>query len=179
MYAPLINRAVGQMPATQVGNVHSNALGSAARFNSGKPDIGLIPLGIIASTFYSPDMSLKFRMLFDALRHTGTFQMGGDPQSLKTAMNSLGNDFDEAARVFEYGKHKYAAWNWAKGQSWSIPIACIGRHALKIFNGEEVDQESGFKHTGHIMCNLIMLDWFVEHYPEGDDRYKGTTDDTK
>jgi len=30
---------------------------------------------------------------------------------------------EDEARVWMYGKQKYAAWNWAKGMEWSIPLA--------------------------------------------------------
>jgi len=57
-----------------------------------------------------------------------------------------------------------------KGMKWSVPIACALRHELAIRLGEENDPESGLPHRGHIACNLIMLMYYVENYPEGDDR---------
>jgi hypothetical protein len=76
--------------------------------------------------------------------------------------------------VFHYGSEKYAAWNWAKGMDWSVPIACAARHlyALHIsgYSGAELDSESGLPHLGHAMCNFVMLHWYEIHYPDGDDR---------
>lgn len=77
---------------------------------------------------------------------------------------------EDCARVFGYGREKYAAWNWAKGMDWSIPYACLLRHMAAWFNGEDNDPESGLPHLGHAMCNLVMLSTFARTYPEGDDR---------
>jgi len=107
-----------------VGDVNSDAKGSGARFNTGKPDFSLIPLCTL----------------------------------------------EDEARVWEYGKRKYAAWNWAKGQDWSIPFACLQRHLAAWQRGEELDPESGLPHLAHAACNLRMLTLFSKTYQEGDDR---------
>ena len=77
---------------------------------------------------------------------------------------------EDEARVWEYGKRKYAAWNWAKGMDWSVPFACAMRHLSAWQRGEELDRESGLPHLAHAMCNLRMLTLFAVTYPEGDDR---------
>jgi hypothetical protein len=79
---------------------------------------------------------------------------------------------EDEARVWMYGKQKYAAWNWAKGMDWSIPLACALRHLSAWQRGEENDQESGLPHLAHAMCNLRMLTLYSKKYPEGDDRPK-------
>jgi hypothetical protein len=107
-----------------IGDVNSEAKGSGARFNGGKPDMSLIPLCTM----------------------------------------------EDEARVWMYGKNKYAAWNWAKGMPWSVPLACLLRHLGAWQRGEEVDLESGLPHLAHAMCNLRMLTLYAKTYPEGDDR---------
>jgi hypothetical protein len=77
---------------------------------------------------------------------------------------------EDEARVWAYGKRKYAAWNWAKGMDWSIPMACLMRHLAAWQRGEECDPESGLPHLAHAMCNLRMLTLYAKTYPEGDDR---------
>lgn len=77
---------------------------------------------------------------------------------------------EDEARVWAYGKKKYAAWNWAKGMDWSIPFACLQRHLAAWQRGEELDQESGLPHLAHAMCNLRMLTLYSKTYVEGDDR---------
>lgn len=79
---------------------------------------------------------------------------------------------EDEARVWMYGKAKYAAWNWAKGMDWSVPFACLQRHMAAWQRGEENDPESGLPHLAHAMCNLRMLTLFSRTYPEGDDRPK-------
>jgi len=154
-----------------VGDINSTEKGSGARFNTGKPDMSLIPLEILAGSYvYSWENSSD---LDKAVGLVGVFQMGGESLYLYEALDHLKDHFPDCAKVFEYGKKKYAAWNWAKGMAWSIPIACIGRHYLAIKNGQEIDEESGHSHIGHILCNIVMLCWYFEHYEEGDDRFKG------
>lgn len=77
---------------------------------------------------------------------------------------------EDEARVWAYGKRKYASWNWAKGMDWSIPMACLMRHLAAWQRGEECDHESGLPHLAHAMCNLRMLTLYAKTYPEGDDR---------
>jgi len=156
-----------------VGDIHSNEKGSGARYNAGKPDMSLIPLCYLVDIF-RPVETLRVQPDF-AVLSTGKFQMGGTKEDLLEALQSLSGYVEECARVFEYGKKKYAAWNWAKGMAWSIPIACIGRHYLKIIEGEAADAESGLAHEAHMMCNIVMLLWYIDNYPEGDDRYLPAT----
>lgn len=66
----------------------------------------------------------------------------------------------DTARVLEFGANKYHAWNWARGIGYSSVIGCIKRHLAAIERGEDIDPESGFRHTGHLICNLL----FLEHY---------------
>lgn len=80
---------------------------------------------------------------------------------------------EDEARVWEHGKKKYAAWNWAKGMPWSVPFACIQRHLAAWQRGEDLDPESGLPHMAHVACNVRMLSLYAKVYPEGDDRPKG------
>jgi len=80
---------------------------------------------------------------------------------------------EEVVRVWEYGAKKYAAWNWAKGMAWSVPYACMIRHLYAWWwEGERNDQESGYSHLAHVVCNVMMLMHFETKYQEGDDRPK-------
>ena len=109
-----------------VGDVKSDAKGSGARYNDGKPDFSLIPLVTL----------------------------------------------EDEARVWMYGREKYAAWNWAKGMDWSVPLACALRHLAAFQRGEDLDPESGQTHLAHAMCNLRMLTLYTKTHLEGDDRPK-------
>ena len=159
-----------------VGDLSSTVAGSGARFNGGKPPLELIPARVISGYLRWRENSLRPPLLAPDWQHVlsriGEFQMGGDLAELHTAAYWCGADWAAAARVFDYGRrHKYAAWNWAKGMAWSIPIGCAMRHAMALSSGEIDDPESGESHAGHIMCNLIMLMWYLFRYPAGDDRF--------
>lgn len=153
-----------------VGDVNSDARGSGARYNDGKVPLHLIPLTIIADSFDEKLCSDVQHDAQGALGALGWFQTTGDVRDgLDVALNELASYWTAAARVFDYGRKKYAEWNWAKGMAWSIPLACAARHALAILEGEETDPESGLPHVGHLLCNLVMLRTFVTTYPEGND----------
>lgn len=149
-----------------VGDIKSTERGSGARYNDGKLDVGQIPFKVLGDLIGS--------CLLDDLgsfeeRDAGT----SDYNKLLCAFEHLGPDVEiimEAIEVFNYGEKKYARGNWMKGMKWSVPMACIARHELKIRSGQELDEESGLSHRGHIACNLIMLMYYLDHYPEGDDR---------
>jgi len=166
-----------------VGDLSSKAVGSAARFNASKPPLELIPGKIIAA--YEATMTQRPAgppsvgpRWGEALAYLGVFQMRQNidcAAPLMSALFALDHDrtlWADCARVFDYGREKYAAWNWAKGQAWSVPIGSALRHIVfGGMRGEDLDLESGLSHRGHVACNIVMLLWFINHYPEGDDRY--------
>jgi len=97
---------------------------------------------------------------------TGARYNDGKPDYSLIPMHLLA----DTARVFEYGSRKYAPYNWAKGMKWSVPYACLMRHAFAWWRGEQNDAESGLPHTAHMMCNLLMIVHYQHSYNEGDDR---------
>ena len=168
---------MGEEATKGVGDVNSDAKGSGARYNSGKTAYELLPLQLVLD--WLADLGADSdHPAHELLHHMGRWQAGEDDaldDALATVIDPrLGLPaFASAVRVFEYGRRKYAAWNWAKGMPWSVPLGCIVRHALAWIGGEVFDPESGEPHRGHILCNLIMLKLYAEMYPEGDDRPKG------
>lgn len=153
----------------QVGDVTSDARGSGARYNAGKPAMDLIPLRIIARSFAGFDRDYKASDVWSALMNLGSFQETGRVVHLDAALRGMGKSWEVCAQVFDYGCDKYAEWNWAKGMPWSVPLACGARHAIAILREEVDDKESQLPHRGHFMCNLVMLRQFVDTYPEGND----------
>lgn len=154
-----------------VGDVNSNARGTGARYNDGKPPVNLIPLSIIAGSFQAaafPHDSVRGRVR-RSLDMLGGFQETGDRDYLDCAIDEVRYYWTYCAEVFDYGRKKYAEWNWAKGMNWSVPLGCAGRHALRIFEGDLIDVESGLYHVGHYLANLVMLAHYVDNYPEGND----------
>lgn len=170
-------QTIGPAP-TDVGDVAGTTLGSAARFNAGKPDLSLIPGTIMAECagYASGPLTMPSVVWPMVLARLGDFQMREEGRdALLHVLQIMDNDgrmWADCARVFAYGKEKYSAWNWARGQAWSIPVASALRHIVfGTLQGEDLDPESGLPHRGHIACNVVMLLWFWEHFPQGDDRY--------
>lgn len=167
-----------------LGDLSSTAKGTAARFNKGKTAVELIPLWIPAATHLvvsgepprppvAPEGVYREELLREMLSLLSDFQVrqaGGEALLKILALLGMGT-WKDCADVFEYGRNKYAAWNWAKGFPWSSVIGCAGRHLLfGMMRGEALDPESGLPHRGHLACNLVMLLTFIETFPEGDDR---------
>jgi hypothetical protein len=153
------------VPIAHVGDINSNERGSGARYNGGKPAVELIPLRIIGEYYVS-----RGNELGEALVALGRFQEGAGSESLHDAIELVNAPWLECANGFDYGRNKYKAWNWTKGMPWSVPLACAGRHLLKMIMGEEIDHESGIQHAGLALCNITMLLTYTDTYPEGDDR---------
>jgi len=155
----------------QVGDITSDKKGSGARYNNGKPDYSLVVLSQLSQVLSNRGYKLEHAYLLDVLNSLAVFQETQDVSCLYEALNELGMDaIEESTHVFTYGKMKYAAFNWAKGANWSIPLACAVRHLLKIVrDGEEVDEESGRKHVGHIVANVMMMIHYTKYYKEGND----------
>lgn len=162
-----------------IGDINSREKGSGARYNSGKPAMELIPVWIVfkqennkynfATAAISTGRSPQIEEALHILYWLGLWQKNqGTIESVFDAFK--GDYWSDCAKVFDYGRNKYAAWNWAKGMAWSVPVACIVRHALAIIRGEENDPESGLPHRGHIACNVVMLAQYEMTYLEGDDR---------
>lgn len=161
-------------PGASVGDINSTVKGSGARFNAGKPPYDLVPLMAMAD-YYAMTNGDATDGYDGALAELGLFQardeeLKDDSTHLMYALMAVGDGWEECARVFEYGRKKYAAWNWAKGMAWSVPLACAIRHLTAMLRLEELDPESGLSHRGHYYCNIAMLYTFLDTYPEGDDR---------
>lgn len=63
--------------------------------------------------------------------------------------------------VLEYGANKYAPKNWQRGLDKMEILESLQRHVAKLFDGEDIDAESGLHHIGHIMCNAMFYSFFV------------------
>lgn len=153
-----------------VGDIMSAERGSGARFNDGKPALELLPLRVLADALRADRMDPGQAAALAALRELAAWQEDGSPTHLYAALAALGNPWNEIAAVLDYGRRKYAAWNWAKGMAWSICVGCAVRHLVKIIDGEPNDPESGMPHRAHVGCNVVFLATFQRTYPEGDDR---------
>lgn len=85
------------------------------------------------------------------------------------------DSLEEIVKVLEYGKIKYAAWNWASGEGFKYTrvFNATMRHLLAFMRGEDTDPESGLSHMSHVGCNILFFIYFIknkEKYSTCDDR---------
>jgi hypothetical protein len=176
---PVFESVQGQQPVfgldgtPAVGDLRSQAKGTGARYNAGKPPVELLLWAQVAQRYDGLDSEDP---AVCAMYWLGKFQETHDPTYLSEVLTELYKEDHftsqidtDTATVFGYGAKKYAAWNWAKGMPWSVPVGCIGRHLLAILWGEDNDKESGLPHRGHVGCNVMMLQHYAKHYTEGND----------
>jgi len=85
------------------------------------------------------------------------------------------DSIEEIAKVLEFGKLKYAAWNWTEGGGFKYTrvFNASMRHLLAFMRGEDKDPDSGLSHIAHLGCNVLFLLHFIlnkEKYNTCDDR---------
>ena len=74
------------------------------------------------------------------------------------------------ALAFDYGRHKYAAWNHTLPGSQTALADAAARHIWEWVTGVDVDPESGVHVLGHARACLSMLLTRIRLHPEWDDR---------
>lgn len=79
------------------------------------------------------------------------------------------------ARVLDFGRKKYASWNWRKGIAYSRLFDAGQRHLWAWSEGEDVDPETGISHLLHASCCLMFLYVMTLERQDLDDRYKRET----
>lgn len=62
-------------------------------------------------------------------------------------------------RVLEMGANKYARDNWKLSMTKTDILDSLQRHLACLMDGEQLDQESGLPHTGHIMANAMFYQY--------------------
>lgn len=163
----------GEQPAG-IGDLESTKVGTAARFNAGKPPLYLIPPAAMALLLRAPTEASVARGDWNAaMEYLNDWYVAREDWTicLPHAFDAFGCTLEDTAAVFDFGRRKYAAWNWLKGMPWSQPVASLLRHVNQMqAYGETHDSDSGLPHTGHIGCNLVMLMTYEMTYPAGDDR---------
>lgn len=81
----------------------------------------------------------------------------------------------EVGEILKFGAAKYAAYNWAKGMSYSRLIAASLRHIFAFNQGQDLDPETNRSHIAHALCCLLFLMEYEhrkEQFKQFDDRYK-------
>jgi hypothetical protein len=174
------------------GDVHSEVMGTAARASAGKPRFDLMPLGQLPALLNNAPALLEgdgAKLATDAmvLDILGQFQrdecsaavvlavcVSYAAKSMPEGVTML-DVLEPVCHVWEYGLHKYAEWNWAKGASWHIPTGCIVRHLNACMKDpDSMDEDSGYSHQAHMICNAMMLVHYEEYWnargPQADSR---------
>ncbi len=65
---------------------------------------------------------------------------------------------EEMVRVLMYGAKKYSADNWKRVPDAEARYrAAIQRHMVSIYQGEDMDPETGLPHLAHVMCSCMFL----------------------
>lgn len=82
------------------------------------------------------------------------------------------NALNLAAEVLEFGSKKYSRGNYKKGLPYTGVIDSLLRHVVKFLSGEDLDEETGKSHAGHILCNALILAEMTAIRPDMDDRSK-------
>ena len=69
-------------------------------------------------------------------------------------------------KVLEYGAQKYSPDNWKKGLPTKEVCESLLRHTFAYMSGEDIDKESGCEHLGHMMCNIMFLNYIMREKKE-------------
>ena len=162
----------GKTPDAAVGDVTSKKRGSGARYNTEKPRADLLDLSVVAASLTEVGDDVKGAMhCLEAFRRSG----GQDREELQCALDVVcaeggAESLFSAAAVLAHGSTKYAPGNWCKGMKWSVVFGCAARHAIKaLCSPDDTDAGSGQPHRAHLICNIMFLRHYYDHYPEGND----------
>ena len=73
-------------------------------------------------------------------------------------------------KILNYGCKKYGDRNWEKGIKWSRLFGAMMRHAWAMWDGEDIDKDSGLPHIDHIQACVHFLSHYRICRKEFDDR---------
>lgn len=147
--------------------------GQAMRANTGKPQ-----LSYLLSFKNGVEFAFSDSSHYESLVTLGTWYRGEESdRKLYNACSEILDQLDDRwplllCQVSEFGANKYARGNYLKGMNWSRILDSLLRHILQAAGGEELDQDSGLSHDGHIAWNVQYLLHCVECFPELDDRLR-------
>lgn len=65
-------------------------------------------------------------------------------------------------QVLEYGSLKYSPNDWKKGLPTNEIFESMMRHLVELQAGNELDEETGLHHTGHVLCNAMFLAYMYQ-----------------
>ncbi len=77
----------------------------------------------------------------------------------------------ELSAHYGVGGAKYSPYNYLKGFKWSLSFDACMRHLMAFWGGEDIDAETGSKHTAAAAWHCLNLMRLANTHPELDDRY--------
>lgn len=77
---------------------------------------------------------------------------------------------EELTKVLTFGANKYADRNWEKGMKWGRVYGSLMRHLWKWWSGHDKDEETGYSHLSHAICNIAFLITYEKRKVGEDDR---------
>jgi hypothetical protein len=102
-------------------------------------------------------------------------QVGLNQEDIKP--NLMLEAFVLMANVMEFGAKKYERNNWRKKPSHMCEsIDSLMRHLKALLVGDTLDEDSGIHHLGHVMCNIMFIDYHFTIYYETADVPKASAD---
>ena len=73
---------------------------------------------------------------------------------------------EEAAKVLTHGAKKYAPGNWKKvPDAKNRYYAALMRHLQEVRKGNLIDDDSGYSHLAHVLCNAMFLVYLYDEAP--------------
>lgn len=80
---------------------------------------------------------------------------------------------EEMAGVLTMGADKYGENNWRKGLPFIEVVDSLERHVSWFKKGHDLDDESGYHHMAHVMCNAaFLIQYLKDELYHLDDRYR-------
>ena len=74
--------------------------------------------------------------------------------------------WEEVCKVMTAGANKYKRANWQQDLEADRLLDALLRHAISIWKGQEYDEDTGLRHSAHIGCNAMFLN-FAERHGKG------------
>lgn len=135
---------------------------SGKKYDQDKLRYDLLPTDCIKRLFeldYIMDCSKE-----DKITHYIYFEESWDwvlyytTKLLQIELESFNKCIEQLCEIITYGAKKYKPNNWQNVERERYVAAYI-RHYVAYLNGEDLDQESGFHHLAHAMCNAMFILW--------------------
>ena len=145
------NIPVGSVPPDEKTNeeIYNERMEPDTKFtkdDSGKPRFDLLP----ASSAHVIDSSIM-KMYVIALTSK-------DIEKLLDLSEHIRSSIWDVVEVLTHGAEKYSDNNWKTAKDNNRYWSALGRHLFAYdLDNNSMDEESGFTHGAHAMCNIIFL----------------------